>query len=167
MNKNFIHSTFEEYQRDEIFKDSLRWFDLTKDCYVPDCKRLIFRLYLYHRLTNDVTNKISTLFFSHFDFLILLLLFSVCNSYRNVLSTVKIGHSSISMYISKKKERKEIKKKEKKEQPVASQNNSLIALYVDNIKESSKKQKVNYCKKRRSRPSSEALISSGITSNNE
>ena len=77
-----------------------------------------------------------------------------------MLPTVKIGHSSITMYISKKE-----RKKERKTSCFLKQ---FTHLYVDNIiKESSKKQMVNYCKKRRIRPSSEALIPSGITNNNE
>ena len=51
-----------------------------------------------------------------------------------MLSTVKIGHSSITMYISKKK-----RKKERKTSCFLKQ---FTYLYVDNIiKESSKKQK--------------------------
>ena len=94
MNKNFTYSTLEEtYQRDEIFED----------CYVPDCKRLTFRLYLYHRLTNAVTNKMST---PHFVFLILL--FSICNSYRNVVNCK--NWSFIYYYVHIKKKEKERKK---------------------------------------------------------
>ena len=144
MNKNFTYSTLEEtYQRDEIFED----------CYVPDCKRLIFRLYLYHRLTNAVTNKMST---SHFVFLILL--FSICNSSRNVVNCKNWSLIYYYLHI----------KKEKKVRKTSCFLKQLTHLYVDNIiKESSKKQMVNYCKKRRIRPSSEALIPSGITNNNE